>query len=169
MPARLTSRQLKIRQFALEYVRDFNGTRAAEAAGWSAKRARQTASELLDDPEVVAEIARAMRKREERSRVKAFMVLEELAVVAFSSVADYEFVKVGEELKLQLKPGAHPDALRALAAVDYEKQTFKLHPKAEALRMAGQHLGMYKEIIESRDLTLEELLLEDDGADGNTT
>jgi phage terminase small subunit len=157
---RLTARQHKIRLFAIEYCVDFNATRAAEASGYSAKRARQTGHELMDDPEVQVEIEKVMKKREERSRVKAFKVLEELAIVAFSNEDDYRFdPNTG---KLVLREGAHPDALRAVQAVNVKKQTFKLYSKTEALRMAGQHLGLYKEIIETRDLTLEDLLLEDD-------
>lgn len=158
---KLTARTIKIRKFALEYVRDFNGARAAAAAGWSPKRAAATASELLDDPECQAELERVMKQREERSRVKAFVVLEELAILVQSNEDDYEFDP--DTGRLRLREGAHPDALRAVAAVDCRKQTFKLHSKTEALRMAGQHLGLYKEIVETRDKTLEDLLLEDDG------
>jgi len=162
---RLSPRQLKIRIFAIEYCVDFNGARAAIVAGWSEKRAKQTACELLDDPEVELQINRVMAEREKRSRVKAFKVLEELAVVALSSEDDYEFVKEGETHRLKVRDGVRPDAIRAVAAVDYSKQTIKLHSKTEALRMAGQHLGLYKEIVETRDRTLEDLLLDDDDDD----
>lgn len=60
MPKIISERQYKIRRFAREYVRDFNGTRAAATAGYSERRAAQTASELLDDPECQAEIERAL-------------------------------------------------------------------------------------------------------------
>lgn len=44
--------------FALEYAVDGNGSAAAVRAGYSVTRSRQTASELLKRPDVVAELAR---------------------------------------------------------------------------------------------------------------
>jgi len=45
------------RTFAAQYVLDHNGAQAAVRAGYSAKAARQTASELLTNPNVQALVA----------------------------------------------------------------------------------------------------------------
>jgi phage terminase small subunit len=47
----------KQRRFAEEFVTDHHGQNAAVKAGYSSKRARHTASELLRNPEVAAYIA----------------------------------------------------------------------------------------------------------------
>lgn len=153
MPKKLTPRQLKIRAFANEYVRDFNGARAAAAAGWSEKRAAVTASELLGDPECVAEIEKVMKQREERSRVKAFRVLDNLAPLIESDVSNYV---VDDDGNFSLAADAPPDAMLAVASVKHRivKDTgglvvrtveFKLWDKNAALGNAMKHLGMIKE------------------------
>lgn len=155
MPKKLTARQLKIRVFANEYVRDFNGARAATAAGWSASRASQTASELLDDPECQTELEKVMQQREARSRVKAFRVLEHLAPLIESNVANYDTT----DGTLKLAVDAPEDAMLAVASVEQTVTTlengavqrrvkFRLHSKPEAQRLGMQHLGMLKDRVE---------------------
>lgn len=67
MPNELTARQLKIRVLALEYARDFNGARAAAAAGWDGHRAATTTSELLDGLGCQAELEKGMTQLSTRS------------------------------------------------------------------------------------------------------
>ena len=145
----------KIRLFALEYVRDFNGARAAIAAGWSPKGAKQRASELFDDPVCQAEIERVMKQRENRSRVKAFKVLDNLAPIMESNVDHYI---VDNDGHFALAPGAPEDAMLAVASVKHRiTQTgervertveFKLWDKNTALGNAMKHLGMLKDRVE---------------------
>ena len=69
---------LKHQLFALEYVKDFNGTRAATAAGYPAKTASGAACRLIKKPEVRESVAVALAARCERIQIDTDWVLAEL-------------------------------------------------------------------------------------------
>ena len=69
----ITSKMMQV--FILEYIKDFNGTRAATDAGYSPKTARQKAVELLNDPRIDAAINEAIKERTKRLRIDADTVL----------------------------------------------------------------------------------------------
>ena len=69
----ITSKMMQV--FILEYIKDFNGTRAAIDAGYSPKTARQKAVELLNDPRIDAAINEAIKDRAKRLRIDADSVL----------------------------------------------------------------------------------------------
>lgn len=68
----------KKRLFAHEYVVDMIGAAAAERATYAKSRARQTAHELLQEPEVKALIEELMAKRINQVEANAEMVLRDL-------------------------------------------------------------------------------------------
>jgi phage terminase small subunit len=72
--------------FVREYVIDRNGTRAAIAAGFSAKSARNKASQLLGEEWVQEQISKKMKRLLEKADITAERVMIELARVAFSDV-----------------------------------------------------------------------------------
>jgi phage terminase small subunit len=112
----LTPRQ---QRFAEEYLVDLNATRAALRAGYSAKGAEVRGSELLRNRKVAAKIDGLKRERSERTRVTADRVLRELAVLAFSSIEDYA---LDDDGRIVLRPGAEPDALRAVRRIRFKKR-----------------------------------------------
>lgn len=63
--------------FVLEYIKDFNGARAAKEAGYTAKFAARRAFELLEKPEINAALQQAMEERSERTKIDADWVLTE--------------------------------------------------------------------------------------------
>ena len=63
-------------RFVSEYLIDHNGTRAAVAAGYSARSAKQLASQLLRDVRVKALVAEEEKKLLARSDLTAQNVLE---------------------------------------------------------------------------------------------
>ena len=63
-------------RFVAEYLIDHNGTRAAVAAGYSARSAKQLASQLLKDVRVKALVAEEEKKLLARSDLSAQNVLE---------------------------------------------------------------------------------------------
>lgn len=79
-PARKADRRIEL--FVAEYLIDLNGARAAIAAGYSAKAARQQASEMLARPEVQAMVDAAMKARAERLQMDGDAVLRRLAEIA---------------------------------------------------------------------------------------
>jgi phage terminase small subunit len=73
----------KQRLFVREYCRHLNATRAAIAAGYSENSAKVTASRLLTNANVSAEIARITVKTCKKLEISAEDVLRELARLAF--------------------------------------------------------------------------------------
>jgi phage terminase small subunit len=69
--------------FIAEYLIGFNATRAAIAAGYSRKGAEVTASQLLRNPKVAAEIEKKFGKRLDKLEITADKVLKEIAKIAF--------------------------------------------------------------------------------------
>lgn len=74
--------------FVAEWIIDFNGTRAAIAAGFSRKTAYSIGHELLKKPEVLSLIDNAIRERNERLKVDADWVLKRLIDETTADLAD---------------------------------------------------------------------------------
>ncbi|MFB3855011.1 MAG: terminase small subunit [Vicinamibacterales bacterium] len=151
--ARLTPRQ---RRFVQEYVVDLNATAAATRSGYSTRAARAIGCENLTKPNIARAIKAALEARAARTAVTADRVLEELALLAFSSVEDYQVTDAGEVV---LAPTARPGAMRALQSIKHRLTTrgrgddaetvreveIRLWDKPGPLRLAGQHLGLFIE------------------------
>ncbi len=139
--------------------------RAYEQAGYKAEgeSAKASGFRLLQDATVQARIRELQEERAERTQIRADQVLHELALVGFSNVEDYD---VDGDGRLVLREGAHPDALRAVAAVkrkvlktstrirsDEDEETteteqlvevdIKTWNKNSALDSLAKHLGMF--------------------------
>ncbi|WP_343711896.1 terminase small subunit [Inquilinus sp.] len=118
----------KERRFIDEYLVDLNGAQAAIRAGYSERRAKQTASELLDKPEVAAAIEAAQAARSERTQVTQDWVLDRLQEVVERSmqheaVTDRQGNPTGE-------------------------YTFNAGGANKALELLGKHLGMFRDRVE---------------------
>lgn len=82
--ARLPRKEL----FPLEYIKDFNATRAAEEVGYSKKTARQAGARLLSKADIQKKINQLINERSERTKIDADWLLERLADEAEADVAD---------------------------------------------------------------------------------
>lgn len=69
---------LKHELFVREYIKDFNGTRAAMALGYSAASAPSAACQMLKRPLVKELLAKVISERSDRLQVEADWVLTEL-------------------------------------------------------------------------------------------
>lgn len=144
---RLTDRQ---QRFVEEYLCDLNATQAAIRAGFSPATASEQGARLLANVNVRAAIDRAKAERSRRTGIHADLVLEELALLARSDLSD--FVTWGPEGVL-LKPGPSlPPVLRRAVVEVHQRETkwgtnisVKLHDKVAALKLLGQHLGLFDE------------------------
>jgi len=145
--------------FVLRYVADpTSATTAFRAAFGKAGKSRDgwgSGKALLQDPRVSNAIAHQMLKLMERTHFTKERILNELAVLAFSDVTAFIMNPDGT---LGLKEGVPEYALRAVQSVkkritkktdeagnEYEitELEVKLWSKTEALKLAGQHLGLY--------------------------
>lgn len=147
-PKSLTPRQ---RRFVVEYLIDLNGTRAAIRAGYKPDNAAAVASRLLAKRLIRRAVREGMAARAARTEVSADKVVRELSIIAFSNVTDY---RIGDGGRLTLRPGADPEALRAVAGHQHAERsgewgsetatTIRLWDKLGALALLCQHLGILK-------------------------
>ncbi len=76
----------KNKQFAKEYVKDFNGTQAAIRAGYSKKTAKVTAAKLLTKANIQSFIKKLQERTAERVEITKERLLNELYKIAISDV-----------------------------------------------------------------------------------
>src|SRR4051794_35597617 len=137
-------------RFVAEYLVDLNATQAAVRAGYSARTARTQAADLLTNPNIAAAIAEAQAARGRRTEVTADRVVLELARVAFG---DPRRVMSWGPGGVRLRPSAElADEEAAIVAEVGETTTkeggslrLKTVDKLGALRLLGQHLGLFLE------------------------
>lgn len=138
-----------------------DGYKAAVEAGWPENTAKQRATEMLRDPEIMGAIRQAQGARARRVKLTADRVLRELAYVALSNVDNFELDRHG---KIVPKDDVSPAVMRAVKSIKYRTEYTKdetsgdqttvqtaeltLWNKTEAIKMAMNHLGMLKTQIE---------------------
>lgn len=88
--------------FVREYLIDRNGTRAATAAGFSARSAATTASRMLKNPKVIAEIEQLTKARLEVLEISLDKVLQETAKLAYADMGHYITIDEGGNARLDL-------------------------------------------------------------------
>jgi phage terminase small subunit len=86
MNEELTDKQ---RFFVLEYMRDFNATRAAMAVGYSKKTAYSIGWELLRKPEIQAEVKRLTEMMVGGLGLGVQRIIAEYMKIAFADITDY--------------------------------------------------------------------------------
>lgn len=144
--------------FVAAYLADpaMNGAAAARRAGYAKGRANRTASQKLNDPRIKDALDAAKKARLERLKFEQDDVLRELAVLIKSNVQDFV---VDDDGRLTLREGVDERAWRAVASVKHRVRTtkdaevireteYRLWDKPAALRMAGEHYGLYKQRLE---------------------
>ena len=126
---------------------DLNATQAAIRAGYAKENADKEGSRLLSFVEVQANIRKEKLARIERTGITADRVLEEIAAIGFSNIAD--FVTFGENgVTLKDSDDMERELTRCIAEVSEttgEKSgsiRFKLHNKLKALEDLAEHLGL---------------------------
>lgn len=139
----------KQKMFVQEYLIDLDQTKAAIRAGFSAATAAQIGHALVGLPAVANAISLARARRAARLEVKADRVLEELCKIAFADRAGIAQVKNGR-VKVADTASLNDDQRAALAEVSQGKNgiSVKLENKLEALKLIGQHLGMFPNKVE---------------------
>src|SRR4051812_5905289 len=137
-------------RFVEQYLVDLNATQAAIRSGYSAATANQIGARLLANVKVAAAIAEAQAARSRRTEVTADRVVLELARVAFGDPRRGMSWGPGGG---RLRPSAElADEEAALVAEGSQTVTeaggtvrLKAVDKLGALRLLGQHLGMFGE------------------------
>ena len=83
--------------FVAEYLIDFNGTRAALAAGYSPKSAKHSANANMERPEIQAAIQAQMDLRQKRTLITADKVLTDIEAIKQDAMSiEYDEEKDGD-------------------------------------------------------------------------
>lgn len=136
----------KQRTFAEEYIVDFNGGRAAIAAGYSENGASAAASRLLTYPEVQALIIKAKSARSKRTGIDADWLLTRLADEAQADLRDI----YNDDGSLK-SIGDWPDVWRKGLVAGIETLTIdgesritkvKLSDRVKRLELIGKHIDV---------------------------
>jgi phage terminase small subunit len=141
---------LRQERFVHEYLIDGNGTQAAIRAGLPAREPARAATHMLRNREVAQAIQRERAAAAARLGITADRVKNELAAIAFASIADVaDWGPAGVELKDKDTVSPHDRAAIAeLSSSRVEKSGavkahVKMHSKQQALDALAKHLGIY--------------------------
>ena len=139
--------------FATEYLIDLNATQAAIRAGYSKRTAESQASRLLRNVKVREIIQELADKRAERTQITSDKVLEEIAKVAFSNIADYiEIQKDGtarvDLSKLTRDQGAALSSVTVDETREGRRIKINMGDKLKALDQLGKHLKLFTDRVE---------------------
>ena len=172
----------KMLLFCYEYVKDYNATRAAKAAGYSEKTAEAIGFENLRKPKIKEKIEELKKEYIEQARVTGMMIIEELSKIAFSDISDYgnitkvtgTFDKIiqpeyeGGDFEIEQEEKEYMDIQwndfndiekRKLAAIQQIKKTkdgigVKLYDKRAALELLGQYHNLWNKEQEQGDISV---------------
>ncbi len=153
--------------FVDEYLIDFNGTRAAIAAGYSKETAESQASRLLRNDKVKEAVAKGREAKSIRNRITADEVMQEIARIAFADLRDVTewgtsrgrsgmVLKNSDEIsddaaaaiqEIKIKRSFRPGP-EDMPPVEVEETAVKLHDKLGALKTLAKHLGLTPEKVE---------------------
>jgi phage terminase small subunit len=128
-----------------EYLKDptFNKSAAARAAGFATKAA-------FNAPSVQAAIETAIAERAERNNMTADDVLEELERLAKANMSDYVSWDEAGNVKFVPSDRLTADQKAGIISISQGRSGTKIElAKIAAVKMLGQHLGMFVERIEA--------------------
>lgn len=143
----------KQKRFCEEYIVDLNGTQAAIRAGYSEKSAKQLASMLLTHANIQAYLGKLRAEQQERTKVTADRVVEELARIGFADMRHFinerGRVRSIQDLDTEQSPVISEirTETRLVGEQLVEITKFKLHDKVQALNLLGRHLGMFEDNV----------------------
>jgi phage terminase small subunit len=136
--------------FIEAYIITGNATKAARMAGYSAKTAQETGSKLLSKVIIQEALAQKRKTITDKFAITAENIIFEIARIAFADIGDY--VSFGPDGVVLDKSFAEmPEgATRCIADVQHHfnaegggSARFKLHNKLDALKLLGDHYGLW--------------------------
>ena len=137
-------------RFVAEYLIDHNGTRAAVAAGYSARSAKQLASQLLRDVRVKARLAEKEKKLLARSDLTAQNVLE---VIRRHIMRDVRQL-VSEDGTFKPLHELTPDQIQIIDQIVVDADgtvTYHIESLYKWVKMAAKHFSLLTERVEMVD------------------
>ena len=144
----MTPRQ---RRFVDEYLIDLNATRAARRAGYAPRYADRIAANLMGKNGVLQAIAQGMQERSKRTAITADQVVEELACIAFATITQVVQVQDGK-VRVVDTDDLPPEVSAAIAEIRQSTTphggslAVRLFDKVAALKLLGDHLGLFRKV-----------------------
>jgi hypothetical protein len=133
--------------FVDAYVRTGDGSGAAIASGYSPKAPKVAASKMLANPEVRAAVAERTEEAIARAGVRNVQVLEEMARLAFASLANLR----NADGNLHSFKDLPAELLQSATGIEFNPdgtiKTVRL-AKVDGLRMLGQYLKLFTEVLQ---------------------
>lgn len=144
--------------FVEEYLKDFNSTRAAKRAGYSAKTAGASGSRTLKLVNVAAVLAKRIEERTKKADLTAEELLFQIKAICSSDIRDYvkfgpDYVTVNESDKLTTEQSACISEVIGNSSEKGSQVKLKLHDKAKFIDMGMKYFGLYAP--EKRELSGE--------------
>lgn len=143
--------------FVKEYMKTFNGSAAAIAAGYSEKSSRSIASILLTKENIITRLAELKALATTQHDIERHQIINELKLIAFGSTADiigwdgdsvYLLNKDAMGVAARFIDGITINVTKDLKTNTSEtsiKITTLAKEKVKALELLGRHIGMWKE------------------------
>lgn len=155
---KLTAKQ---ERFCDEYIIDLNATQAAIRAGYSEKTAHSIGNENLTKPEIQNRIKEKQQEIQERNKIKADDVVQELAKIGFMTIDEIfdgnNHIKEVDMLSDKAKASISSIKITQKTYGKDDNETtevtkeVKLWDKGKALVELGKHLGIFKEDNEQKN------------------
>ncbi len=140
---------LREEKFADEYVRDLNGTKAAQRVGCARKSAHVQASRWLRNPKIAARIQKKMDERSKRLEINADNVLREIHRLAMSDLRriaswNKKGVKLKSSSTITDEDAAFISEISQVEDTRSGKKSLKvkLHDKTSNLHLLARHLRL---------------------------
>lgn len=158
----------KQKLFCIYYVKCFNATKAAKKAGYSDNTAYSIGWELLNKPEIRAEIQRLKQNKLNRALLSTDDIVQKYIDIAFSDITDY--VRFGREevpvmgpfgpIKVKGKDGKNKELTKIVNVVKFNESdsidgtlinevkqgkdgaSIKLQDKMKALEWLANHMDL---------------------------
>ncbi|MFX4209292.1 terminase small subunit [Aliarcobacter butzleri] len=158
------SKELKAqyKQFAEEFIKDFNATQAAIRTGYSVKTANRQGSRLLSNVDIQKYISELKDNATKRNDITVDRVLQELANIAFLDIGEF----YSEDGTLKNIKQISETARRAIQSIttkeeqgatiengEIKPQIFNVNniksaDKLKALELLGRYLAMFTDKVE---------------------
>jgi phage terminase small subunit len=153
--------------FCNEYLKDFNATRAARAAGYSEKHTRTTASRLVARDNIRRYLQSKMNVKLRSVDADITRIIEELKLIAFSDLNDIMNIDAHEETmdpstgdvtiqpSVKMRPTSEiGEKTRVIAEITEDKSMYgtkrkvKLYDKMKAIELLGKYNKMFTDQVE---------------------
>ncbi len=139
-------------RFCQEYLTDFIAKRAAIRAGYGERNAQRTGSRLLADPECKRAIRGLLDEQTSQWQATRERIVQELMAIAFANMKEFAYwghdaiTFIPSEEITDAKAAAITEIRKTIDKNGTVRMSLKLGNKLEALKMLGQHIGMFREV-----------------------